>query len=407
METFGQILRRHREGRGLSLRKLGELTTFGFTYLSQVERGERRPTEKVARLCDKALEAGGAIVEAYIEEQAGERSMQRRTVVRAMGALAVSPLPLVQWEALRHGMGVALDPEFDRWDQVVTDYGTAYYQLPAEQLMDNLRADLTVLQALIPVTDEPVRSRLLRAAGFLSVIVALNMVAAGQTLAARRWWQDAKRFADHSGDADIIVLTRAWGVVNGCYDGHNPSQVIALADEVFSLAERPTAASCGLLAGRAQALSLAGRHTDAVNAVRKLGKMAESLPSVVVNDTDSLWGWPEHRLRHTEAWVFAHAGRLTDAQRAKERAVALYPAKMSRLRTQVQLHHASALIRDGHIPDGLRLAADVLDQLPAQQHNELLRTVARQVVDAVPDRERGQSAYRALTDRVGVRHGLV
>lgn len=119
----------------------------------------------------------------------------------------------------------------------------------------------------------------------------------------------------------------------------------------------------------------------------------------MANDVDSLWGWPEHRLRHTEAWVYAHAGQLTEAARAQEKAVQLYPTPMTQLRTQVRLHHAAALIRSGHIPDGLRLAADLLEELPIEQHNGLLRAVANQVAEAVPVKERGRPAYRELTDR--------
>ena len=401
MNTFGQILRRHREGRDLSLRQLGSLTKFGFTFLSQVERGERRATEKLARLCDDALEADGALIEAYREGQAGENNMHRRTVLRAMGSLAASPLPLVQWEALRHSMAAALDPDSDRWIQVVADYGIAYYQMPADQVMDYLRADLTVLQALISVATGPERDLLLRAACRLSVIVALNMVTAGQTLAARRWWRDAHRYADASRDPDSIVLTRAWDVVNGCYDGRSPSEVVAAADDVLPLVdERASSASCGLLAGRAQALSLAGRHTEAITTVQRLAQKAERLSADVVDDVDSLWGWPEHRLRHTEAWVYAHAGNLTEATRAQEQAVGLYPAPLTRLRTQVQLHHAAALIRGGYIPDGILQATELLDGLPSEQHNEVLRAVALQVVDAVPVKERRGPIYLELTDRL-------
>jgi hypothetical protein len=110
-------------------------------------------------------------------------------------------------------------------------------------------------------------------------------------------------------------------------------------------------------------------------------------------------GWPEHRLRHTEGWVFAHAGKLGKAEQAKARAVELYPRSLLRLRSQVQLHHAFALIRNGHLPEGLGLAADVLDELPADQHNGLLRAVAQQVADATPVTERRQQGYKELMDR--------
>ncbi len=402
MSTFGQILRQHRQNRQLSLRDLGGLTQFGFTFLSQVERSERKATEKLARRCDAALGANGALIEAYREDQTGDIDMHRRTLLRAMGTLAASPLPLVHWEALRQGIAVAVDPDLDQWDQVIADYGVAYYRMSRDQMMDTLRADLTVLQALIAVeVDEAARGRLLRAAGRLSVIVALNMFAAGNTLAAGRWWRDARQHAADSGDPDTIVLARAWEVVNGCYDGRAPSRAVSLSEEVLPLVVgMPTAASCGLLAGRAQALSLAGRHADAIDTLGHLTDLAGQLPTAVINDVDSLWGWPEHRLRHTEVWVYAHAGRLADAERAQEQAIALYPSTMVRLRTQVQLHHAAALIRTGKIPDGLRLAADLLEELPAAEHNKVVSTVARQVIDAVPVKERGRPAYRELTDRV-------
>lgn len=71
------------------------------------------------------------------------------------------------------------------------------------------------------------------------------------------------------------------------------------------------------------------------------------------------------------------------------------PSNMVRLRTQVQLHHAAALIRTGDIPQGLRLAADLLEDLPVVEHNDLVPAVARQVIDAAPAGERGRPAYRA------------
>ena len=404
MSRFGTTLRQHRQAHKLSLRQLAGLTTFGFTFLSQVERGERRPTEKLARLCDDALDAQGALVQTYLDEQAGKEEMHRRTVICALGALAASPLPLVQWEALRQSLAAAADPDFDRWGQVVADYGIAYYRLPSDQLMDNLRADLTVLRAIIPTADDAARAHLFRVASRLSVIVALNMVTVGQTLVASRWWRDAQKYATDSGDKETIVLARAWNVVNGCYDGRSASAIVNFADEVLPLtAGPPSAGSCGLLAGRAQALSLAGRHDEAVDTAGQLAKTAESLPPEVINDLGSLWGWPEHRLRHTEAWVYAHAGRLPEAARAQERAIELYPPGMTRLRAQVQLHYAGAMIRQGHIPDGLRLAADLIDELTAEDQNELVRTVARRVMAAVPSGERNRVAYHELRDRVAPR----
>ncbi|GAB3980293.1 hypothetical protein GCM10027615_58500 [Plantactinospora veratri] len=80
--------------------------------------------------------------------------------------------------------------------------------------------------------------------------------------------------------------------------------------------------------------------------------------------------------------------------------MALYPSSQARLRTQVELHRACGLIRDGHIPDGLRHAADVLDRLPTEQRTDTLRSVAHQVLAAVPEREMNRPAVTDLRARI-------
>ncbi|SBT55101.1 XRE family transcriptional regulator [Micromonospora narathiwatensis] len=352
---------------------------------------------------DRVLAADGALEAAYASRQAGDKDMRRRAILQAMGALAAAPAVdrMVGWEALRQGLSAAVNIDFDEWAEIVAGYERGYYLQPHDQLMTQLGRDLMVLQHQVAADSGRRRPLLLRAAGHLSVIVALSLVASGQALLARRWWASAQRAADESGDAETRVLTRAWDVVNGCYDGRAPAAVVALSDEVLPLVDAaPSAATCGLLAGRAQALSLASRHDDAVVAVRQLAEHVDALPDAVTADVESLWGWPEHRLRHTESWVYTHAGNRQAATAAQERALQLYPASQARLRTQVQLHQAAALIRGGHIPDGLRMAADLLDQLPSEQQNQLVRAVAGHVVAAVPEGEQQRPAYGDLVERV-------
>ncbi|MGC4819967.1 helix-turn-helix domain-containing protein [Micromonospora sp. DT63] len=365
MDAFGKLLRQHRENAGLSLRQLGATIHFQYSHISQVERGERRPTEALATACDRALEC---------------RRGARRCVPERAGRCH---RPAPTYHVAGH------------------DGPGGYYRQPRPALMAHLSADLTVLQHQIAADPGARRPGLLRAAARLSVIVALSLVASGQIVLGRRWWQTAHRIADQSEDSDTRVLVRAWDVVNGCYDGRAPSAVVALSDDVLPLLGRQaTSAVCGLLAGRAQALSLAGRHAEAVATVRQLVDVAQRLPAAVVTDVESLWGWPEHRIHHTESWVYTHSGRLGDAEVAQELALGLYPASQTRLRAQVQLHQAARLIRGGHIPDGLRCAADTLDALPAHLHNHSLRSVAAQVADAVPTVERSRPAFTDLADRM-------
>ncbi|WP_381563092.1 helix-turn-helix domain-containing protein [Streptomyces eurythermus] len=60
-QDFGRELRRRRIAAGLSLQQLGQRVHYSKSQLSKVERGLKRPTAELARLCDSALGAGGEL----------------------------------------------------------------------------------------------------------------------------------------------------------------------------------------------------------------------------------------------------------------------------------------------------------------------------------------------------------
>ncbi|GIE92489.1 hypothetical protein [Actinoplanes regularis] len=100
-ETFGQVLRDSRRKRRLSLRKMQLLTSYDFTYLGQVERGEKNGSVELAAVCDRALGMDGTLVEKYRRASAPptpaplEDEMLRRTAIKAMAA---TPLAFVDAE---------------------------------------------------------------------------------------------------------------------------------------------------------------------------------------------------------------------------------------------------------------------------------------------------------------------
>jgi len=59
---WGSELRAWRDRRGLSLARLGSLVSYDPSHLSRFERGERWPPETLARACDIALAAEGALL---------------------------------------------------------------------------------------------------------------------------------------------------------------------------------------------------------------------------------------------------------------------------------------------------------------------------------------------------------
>ncbi len=60
-EEFRSCLRQLREEAGLSLRALGQLSSYSRSYLWDLEAGHKRPTANTARRLDQALQAGGQL----------------------------------------------------------------------------------------------------------------------------------------------------------------------------------------------------------------------------------------------------------------------------------------------------------------------------------------------------------
>jgi transcriptional regulator with XRE-family HTH domain len=407
VETFGAMLRRLRTARGLGLRPFAERAGIDFSYVGQIERGERRPSLQWAEICDAALDADGVLVDHYLAtethpvvvQKGGRDDVRRRTFVGSMGALAASAtVPAVALEALRHGLGYAADPDRDQWQGIAAEYAQSYYATAPAALLERVSVDLAVLQHQLAT--RPDNPDLHRVAAQLATLLAITMTSTGQTWLARRWWDTARAEADRSGDLDVQVMTRSQDAVKGLYDGRPLSQVIALADETVALAGgRACAGTAGVLAGRAQALALAGRSADAVAAVRAVEEITERMPGEVLAD-QTVFGWPEHRLRHTQSFVLTETGDTAAAMRAQDRALELYPEHHGTNRGMVQMHRASCLIRDRHVADGLRYAADVLDSVPEEHHTQLLYEVARRVVAAVPVQERTRAELGELRDRL-------
>ncbi|WBB94160.1 helix-turn-helix transcriptional regulator [Verrucosispora sp. WMMC514] len=399
MEAFGVTLKRHRLNAGMSLRQLGAAARIDYSYLSQVERGVRRASRALAEDCDRAIGLGGGLVQAW--QQAGEIDVHRRTVLGVMGALAAAPAvaPLVGLEALRHTLGAAAGTDTDAWERIVAGYARDFYILPAPLLRDHLQADLTVLSHQLAAA--PDDRGLLRAAAHLAAIMAMGVSAAGLHGMARRWWDDARVYADRSTCLDTRLWVRDWEVVNGTYERRPVAAILDRADETVALAaDRVCVGHVGVLSGRAQALAVAGRADEARRALAVTAAMTDRMPPGVVADADSMFGWPEVRLRHTESYVYTHIGDTAQAMAAQDRALDLYPAELGRERAQMLMHRASCLIQDGDVGGGLRYAADVLDDLPAADHTALLYQVARSVVAVVPERERRRAEVAGLRDRI-------
>jgi transcriptional regulator with XRE-family HTH domain len=398
MDHFGEELRRLRQAAGLSLRSLAERVAFDYSYLAQVERGSRPGSAKLAQQCDEALGTGTKLARLFSRSRDVPETPPRRAVLQAMTVLAGGVgTPLASLEATRQGLAAALGdvPDADEWEAIVATHAREYFTVAPADLLPELSADLLVLQRQLGARKGR-NTALARSAGQLGVIQAMTLAGLGQRRAAGRWWQTARSAADLSGDPETRAWVRGWAAVNGLYEHRPMPQVLGLIEEALSITKRPCAGVAQALAGRAQAMSLVGDAEAAGIALRELAALTERMPAAVLADDQSLFGWPEYRLRHTESYTYSRLGETAAAYVAQDRCFDLYPPELAREQAKVQLHRARCMVIDGDIGEGIGYAMCVLIELPERFHNQMLYEIGSHVADAVPANERHRPALADL-----------
>ncbi len=423
--SFGRRLKELREQRGLSFRRLGNQIHYSHGYLWDLETGGKRPTVEVASALDTALDAHGqllATANASVEadepnstihtDEKGE-AMKRRRFVVDLGIIGLSA-PLAAAENIRHRLtafaGRERIPDIDEWGEISLEYARSFYGTPVDRLLRDLSADLLALeQQLAESSDNAVReSSLAMVGGQLAAIPAMAWASAGEMRHAGRWWRTARQLADRSGDTQTRMWVRGWEVANGLYEQRPVSTIVERAAESIAIGGNVVCAgTVGMYAGLAQTLAIAGRGDEAISALRQVEAITHRLPTTVINAEDSMFGWPEVRLRHTESFVYSWLGDTNRAYVAQENALRLYPENLIRERAAMLFHRAACMIHDGDLCGGVRYADDVLDRLPIEHHTELVYAMGRAAINVVPQQERSRRDVTELRARLALPAGKV
>jgi transcriptional regulator with XRE-family HTH domain len=405
--SFADVLHQLRTARGLSLPQLAEAANYTRGYLWEIETGRKSASADAAARLDQVLQAGGRLL-AALQQPDGD-DVKRRQVLVELGVLGLA-IPLAGAEAVRHGLTAALggsdEDDIDEWTEIAEEYARSFYYTSPTRLLRDLTVDLDVLARSIPGSVAPTARGLSRVGGQLAAISAMAWASAGEMRHARRWWRTARRASDRSGDLPTQVWVRGWEVTDGLYEQRPMPQILDRAAEATALAGRlPSAGTAGLYAGLAQTLAVAGRREEAIAALSRVADITDRLPALVLADEESMFGWPEVRLRHTESYVYAALGDTTRAYAAQDQALALYPGALARERAAMLLHRAGCMIRDGDVSGGLVYAGTVLDDLPTEQHTDLVYAVARAALATLPETERRRRDVKELTGRLALPAG--
>lgn len=314
--------------------------------------------------------------------------VQRRTLVVLLAGLAAGRA-LDRSDLARFIAGSRLArPEAalaDHWDSVASEYGQSYLASPRQQSMRDLAADLAILELTFPQAASDAVKRALNAAGArIAALLAMACTDLGYGPEARHSWLLARRLSDASESRVVRLWVRGQEALLGIYSGRPRLVIERLTTETLSSTVDPGGpGTADLLAAQAQIFALQGRAAEALKTLQEVRRTFDRLPDSVITDRDSVYCWPEHRLRHTESFVHSIVGSARDATHAQDLALKLYPPSRAVSRCQIEMHRSMSLVRDGDVATGIRHATAELEKLPPGRRGRFVFAVAGHIDAAV------------------------
>lgn len=387
VESFGDALRVMREAASLSLAALAERAAVSKSHLGNLETGDRTPTAEVAEAVDRALRAGGVLVELAAYERGGGDEMRRRALlstVAAAGTLGLIDGPHALADMVRHDL-LAVAGVTEDWDGVLEDCSQRLITDPSPLLGTALLTGLSALRHEIDQAPARRRPDLLRAAAGLGQIYGLWLGNVSQVGGANQYYRTAGILADRSGDTSMQAWVRGRAASRGVYESWTITRTLSTVEEALSLTDRPTA---GMLEAHAARVSVAAIVNDPASgraAVRAMADTAERLPASELRTLAD----PVARTLFMSAFLEARVGSLTDAEAACEQAEDALQ-RMPTWLTETQVYRARAMVAAGDTREGLTYA---LRAVQGVRHDVRVISVAvRDVLSALPRDHRSDVA---------------
>ncbi|GAA0971854.1 hypothetical protein GCM10009555_023850 [Acrocarpospora macrocephala] len=419
---FGFALRHWREQvRNIHLRPLAEEIHWSYSLLAKWERGEQQPHADAVKALDARLGADGYLVALHTAAEELDR-LRRNTLNTASPAHSkdedMERRRLLQLAAAGAGIGVLgaagepvrqlLDLSFgdqhrsvEDWELACADHLHAINTRPADQVHNDLLADLSEIQRQLHTAGDNDRIELNRVTAVLAAFHASVLVRLGEPGSALRWYRTARTAADATNDLDLRVRIRAHEAGHSEFGLHDPATALRLihsAQQITGMTARPSVGQATLLRAQAKILALLGRHDEARRTLQALIDLVETsqLPVVL-----GFWDSSFNPVHFTASQVFSAAGNEAEASQAQEHTLASNPHGYH-TPINLRLHTAWCTVVNGGVDEGIRQAATVIDSLPDAYRNVMIMETARRVFSAVPLPQRERPVVEEFREMLAV-----
>ncbi|MFE5738864.1 helix-turn-helix domain-containing protein [Streptomyces celluloflavus] len=388
---FGAELRRLREGAGMTLQQLADVTSYSRGHLSKIERGVNPPTMNLVQCCDAYFDAGGRLRRAFSAEaeSAEKKSKPARRQVIATGVGSLLATRFAEGGRPDHVSDSELPPDALFQDQLhqMKQLGQS---LRPSAILPALRSQASTVIALATRATGPSRAGLLVTASRFAEYIGWVAQEDGDEVAALNATAEAVELARAGGDeylADYALVRRALVTY---YNGNAP-RTIALAQQAQRSGAPPRIR--GLAAQReAQGHALAGDERACGQALDRARDLlaAEEAPGSPVLGTTQL----ADPVSMVTGWCLYDLGRPRRAAAVLDRECRRIAPHALNTRTRYGLRRALALAASGEVDSSCETARELLAFMSVIR-SATVRTDVRRL-DREWSRFRGNPAVRGL-----------
>ncbi|MEW2398374.1 helix-turn-helix transcriptional regulator [Streptomyces sp. NPDC046862] len=387
-QVFGPELRRLRLAAGLTLTQLASSVHYSKGQLSKIETGRKRPTPEFARLCDAALDAGGALAglvpvvprrtrssvpdeegsmpppDPYAHPDQGHPggspwSAPSRRQMMAAGAASVLGI-----RAGEHAPAPSAPVESgsltSAYRELLAQYRRIGQMSPPGALLPALAEQTRALQTLSARSDARTGRNLLALSARFAEFTGWMAQEAGDDAAALRWTDHAVDLAAASGDEHLAQYALVRRALISYYRGA-ATETVDLVDAALS--DRLPPRIRGLAAQRrAQGHALDGdydacmRGLDQARALLARATAEASTADAPVLGSTHL----DDPVSMITGWCLLDLGRPGQAAAVLDEQCARLPVGALRTRARYGARHALAHAMAGEIEHACELTADLL-----------------------------------------------
>lgn len=379
-EVFGNLLREHRQRRGVSQRSLAKRIYYSNTMLSMIEAARRSPTVELAQKLDEFFESGTLFRDLALSGNGNDllRSGLTATFVES----------------------VMSDATLDDWTRDVLRLGEATRYDHPKLIISRIQPALDTLRNVMSESRTGQTKRdLCKLTAELSGLMSLTLLKFGDFPGSWDWVRTARMFASESEDP----ATQSWVIAQEAYwyyySADLPNTVYA-AQRARELSRTPTVGAALASAVAARAESLRG---DEQETLRSIGTAEEMLAGLSDDQrTPSAFGYNEAQLRFHEESALTQLRNVERAIPTQTRALELCAEGDYVDRTLITLDRADCLAATGDVASAVATAKEALLALVPEQQKGILLDRARDTLNGLSGRD--DPSVREFSDLIAHIH---